>query len=920
MSERVEVAIVPHTHWDREWYAAFQTYRLKLVRLLDGLLPALETDEGFAHFCLDGQTAVLDDYLQIRPAAEERLRRLAQTGRISIGPWAILMDEFMVSGETIVRNLQAGRRRARELGATMPVGYLPDMFGHIAQMPQLLRLAGLDHTVVWRGVPSEVADRTAFWWEAPDGSRIRAEYLYGSYSNGRDLPPDGAALVQRAADYDAEVGDARLPGGGLLLMNGTDHHLPQPWVSQAVAEANAMQERYRFTVTSLAEYLKGQPSDGLATWRGELRSGARSNLLMGVVSNRVDIRRAMAAAEQALERKAEPLLALFRPASEWAASAALLDVAWSRLILNSAHDSSCACSHDEVVDQVDVRYREARQIAEGLAAEAMAALAAEVEGEAGDVLVVNTTSRARGGLVELSVPGADAVHVVTPDGEAHPAQTVGVLEQELFRATVTGPRIAWILDMMRGREFAGRLIRSWEWEGDDLTLRVAWPGDPGVDLGALREELAARIPEGATITVASVEGPLQQIVTGTGPVDGFGWTVLSLRPGAAAATAGAVVAGERDGKPFAANADVRVEVDPDDGTLTLESAGLRVSGLNRYVDGGDGGDTYNYSPPAADRLVDRPGSVSVEVLEAGPVRARLAVDAVYSWPTHAEGDERCCSARAAREVDVHVRTLVEVRAGDPVVGVTVEVDNTCRDHRLRAHFPLPAPVAGSDAGCAFAVVHRGLEAEGGPGEAALPTFPARPFVDCSDGSAGLAVISEGLCEYEVTGEGTELAVTVLRATGYLSRLQPGLRPNAAGPPVPVEGAQLQGRQIRRYGLFLHQGGWQAAGLHARSDAFLVPLEWARLTGAPANPRPATGHAVRVTGAEVSAAGRDGEAVILRLYNPSPEPVTATIERPDGAAAHGHVVDFDGDPISRIEGHVPLRAGEIVTIGLDGGMF
>jgi hypothetical protein len=123
----------------------------------------------------------------------------------------------------------------------MDVGYLPDMFGHVAQMPQLFRLAGFEHAVVWRGVPASI-DRTAFWWEAPDGSRVRAEYLYGSYSNGRDLPKEATALVARARGYEAELGPARLDGGGMLLMNGTDHQAPQPWLGQVVADANAAQD------------------------------------------------------------------------------------------------------------------------------------------------------------------------------------------------------------------------------------------------------------------------------------------------------------------------------------------------------------------------------------------------------------------------------------------------------------------------------------------------------------------------------------------------------------------------------------------------------------------------------------------------------------------------------------------------------
>ncbi len=148
------IAIVPHTHWDREWYKSYQDFRLALVELVDTLIPLLERDASYPHFMLDGQMAVVDDYLEVRPEAEERLRALAAAGRLSMGPWYILMDEFLASGETIVRNLQMGIGRGAAFGGTMDVGYLPDMFGHIAQMPQILRLAGFGDAVVWRGVPA----------------------------------------------------------------------------------------------------------------------------------------------------------------------------------------------------------------------------------------------------------------------------------------------------------------------------------------------------------------------------------------------------------------------------------------------------------------------------------------------------------------------------------------------------------------------------------------------------------------------------------------------------------------------------------------------------------------------------------------------------------------------------------------------
>jgi mannosylglycerate hydrolase len=163
-----KVAVVAHTHWDREWYQSYQYFRRQLVAVLDELLPRLEADAGSGPFLLDGQLAVIDDYLEIRPAAADAIRRLTAAGRLTIGPWYVLMDEFLVSGETIVRDLQLGFATAAAYGGASPVGYLPDMFGHIAQMPQILRQAGLDHAVVWRGVPSTVGC-TGFWWRAPDG-------------------------------------------------------------------------------------------------------------------------------------------------------------------------------------------------------------------------------------------------------------------------------------------------------------------------------------------------------------------------------------------------------------------------------------------------------------------------------------------------------------------------------------------------------------------------------------------------------------------------------------------------------------------------------------------------------------------------------------------------------------------------------
>ncbi len=510
--------------------------------------------------------------------------------------------------------------------------------------------------------------------------------------------------------------------------------------------------------------------------------------------------------------------------------------------------------------------------------------------------------------------------VAVDDGTPCPTQVVATsTTNEGISTVVVGQKIRWVLEMMRGPELAGARITRVEQvrlhDGTvEFTFHDAAPGDPELDLEATRETLLALGEQGATISVRQRRAPVREVVFAADPVPGYGWRTYRAVEGAGPATA------VRAQGLTLANEHVHVEVDPDDGTLTvesgsIESGGVRVVGANRYVDGGDGGDTYNYSPPAVDTIVDRPESVTVAVAETGPARARLVVRARYALPTHAIGTERACDRRSDDTTGTEIVTTLELRSGERFLRVHVELDHHVRDHRLRAHFPLPAAVRGSDAECAFAVVHRGLTAEGGPHEFGLPTFVSRRFVDCSDGDAGLALLHDGLLEYEVVGGGTEVALTLLRATGYLSRSELALRPNPAGPLDPLVGPQLQGRLALDYALLPHRGGWRAAGLPAAADDFLVPLERVRGGGWPGATGPATGHRLHVDGAEVSALLRDATgALVLRVVNLAPEPAVVTVARDDGPCV-GTVVDLTGAVQAEFVGSALLRPWEILTLRL-----
>jgi len=875
------VAVVPHTHWDREWYEPFQTFRLRLVELLDQLLDLLESDPSYSRYLLDGQMAVIDDYLEVRPQNAERLRRLAASGRLAVGPWYILMDEFLVSGETIVRDLQMGLRAAAAFGGASKVGYLPDMFGHVDQMPQLLRLAGFEHAAVWRGVPSEIT-RSSFWWRAPDGSKVRTEYLLDGYGNGASLPDDAKGVVGRTHEHVASF--STFLEDQVLLMNGSDHLPPQPWLGRVLAEANGIQDDFEFVISSLEEHVLAQPTAGLQSWDGELRSGFRANVLMGVASNRVDVKQAAARTERSLERRAEPLSAMFLAPADWPGS--LLDIAWREVVRNAAHDSICACSVDEVVDAVLHRYDEARAIGDGLAARALGALGASMR--TGGYVLANAAASRRSGLLEVVLTTSELdegrVQVVS-ERSALPGELV--LDTQTARTLLTiiqGPRIdndAWVEEVHVEHDDAEIV----------LTVKIGPFERPGVRLDEVRERFVAALgaSPNAVVRVRLDQPPIRRVLARSELVDGFGWRRFEpaalQNPVRADATTLTL-----------ANGLVDVVVDPEDGTFSVDGH----AGFGRLVDVGDLGDSYNYSPPANDLVVDAPSSVRVEVTEFGPVRATARVTSTYEWPDHVDGPSQ---QRVGSHV-VEVTTTVSVVADEPAVRVRTSFTNPSRDHRLRVHLPTVTPATGSVAESAFGTVSRGLTAEGRPDEFGLPTFPSRRFVQ----AGRLTVVHSGLNEYEVTGVdagvGDGIALTILRSTGMLSRLGMALRPMPAGPLTPVQGLQMLGREIvADYAVALDvQDPWSLC------DDVLVPLE---LTTTPGGGwRADAGSCLEVRGAEISSLQVVDGLVELRVFNPADQPTL--VELP---GRRGWEVDLRGRATGAFEGTLELRARGIATLRL-----
>ncbi len=924
--------IVSHTHWDREWYEPFQRFRLRLVRLLDRLLSILECDPDYRYFTLDGQTIVLDDYLEIRPERQEELRRHVQQGRVLIGPWYVLVDEALVSGEALVRNLLLGAHEADRWGAKMAVGYIPDPFGHISQMPQILRGFGIDSAVLARGV----GDRpTELLWESPDGSAVLLCNLRDSYDNAAHLPVrDETAFAQEIERLCANLAP-NATTESFLLMNGTDHMEPQAELPHMIQAARRQLHDMGIVHGTLPMYINAvkhslglSPSaspelaqEKLQTVKGELRSSQRRHLLPGVLSARMWIKQRNDRVQNLLEKWTESFTALavmlLDTGLTWDSrdsSHALIWQAWKYLLQNQPHDSICGCSVDQTHREMVTRFDWAEQIGEEVAMRSMLALAQQIETRSARLLapyipvtVFNPLNGERTDLVEanIQVPGSlEQFQLLDADGRAAPYQVLSRRSSEfaslqLGRDEVLG--LAAMVEMIAGMGLAVQEIRVAgpdRHTGPDLaTLDVTLVGgghtDPGLISRALQQVEAVLADETVrAFQVRAHQATSVEFCFAAQGVPGCGYKTYYLAAGEGPAPAiTATCAGAREETETHAatrpwrmeNAFLTVDVSPTDGTLTLthKPSGATYPALHRFVDSGDRGDEYNYCPPESDLLVDAPiGRPQMTWMERGPARWTIEVQQTYVLPAALSADR---SRRSQETVECSITSRISVSQGVPRVDICTDVTNRARDHRLRVLFATHRRVDCSEAESAFDVVQRplGVPADtDGWAEQPVPTHPQQAFVDVSDGRSGLLVANRGLPEFEVRQEadGTAtIALTLLRCVGWLSRDDFPCRQGHAGPAMETPEAQCLGQATCHYALVPHTGSWQEAYVHAH--AFHSPL---RAIGTDSHPGtlPATGNLVRLEGQGLVLSAIKGseaaDGLIVRAYNITPQPSQARL--------------------------------------------
>lgn len=864
----LELHVVAHTHWDREWYHAAERFRQRLIPLVDELLD--DPPPPGESFLLDGQAIVLEDYLDVRPERAAELSALLRDGRLEAGPWYVLADELIPGGETLLRNLLAGRAAVRRLrGEPPPVLYCPDSFGHPAILPELARGFGCALVVLWRGYggsrwpAGDVAN-----WRGPTEATIPLYSLPpDGYEFGSSLPLDdhGARLRWQAI---RSVLEPRATTGIALLLNGADHHARQRGQREAVQALARAATPVRVVASSLraavAVLASAAARPGVAQVEGELRdSHGHAWTLQGTLGARAAQKRRNAQAERRLVRDVEPWIAL-SPDGGDSGTRALLHAAWRTLLQSHPHDTLCGTSIDAVALAMDARLASVNAQSRGLRDDALRTLAGHdrerVRSSLDDsqpvVLLRNPAPRPRRGVAELRLSATMASVAVGPGSASR----------------------------------QGRVKRLAPWGVEGVPLQLL----------SRRERVA--------LTEAPRAYPRADHVA---EVRALGWVdemrgySVETRAQRKRGTSTIPHPVRADGLTLD-NGLLRLAVASDgDVQLTDRSSGRTVTRLLAFEQRVEAGDLYT---PAPRESLAEPRVRGVRTTLRGPLRGEISL--TYLFGDGARGRGRCT-------------VRLQLDAALPALRIAIDGENRDGDHRLRLRLATALPNADTVADAAFFPAHREplvVPEREQADECVVPTVPLHRWVSRFGSDAGVTMFSDGLTEYESLTDGA-LAVTLFRAVGALSRADLPERPGHAGWPSPTPLAQSIGPYAARLAIAMHAADEVRTRelIERLADDVLLPIRGETLRYELLEPHRAAGLELHGDGLAFSAAlpARTSGWTVLRCVNRSDRaaPGEWRVGRPLTEAVLARLDETPGQAISVSDDVVRFEAAphEIVTI-------
>lgn len=801
MSKQINAHLISHTHWDREWYLTREVFRTKLVRLIDGILDLIDSRPDYVSFMMDGQTIALEDYVEIRPENRERLQKAVSSGRLLSGPWYILPDELLVSGEAHIRNYLVGSKVADQFGRRMNIAYLPDSFGHPEQMPQIVEGLGLDAMVFWRGASNQM-EKTEFWWQSPyRESKVLCIHMPCGYGNSARLA-NSAQGVERLTEMIRTLHE-KSHTDTVLLMNGSDHISAQEDIVEVVRRFNESGDAMRITFSTLEDCIREIAAglNEIETYSGELRYGDRSMLLGGTLSTRMYLKQANHQVQKRMERYLEPMMAYCRLKGGARGFHDFQTYLWKKILENHPHDSICGCSVDAVHQEMETRFQCVEQLQEELlqnAAKELAARQPERSGADAQLLLFEPTQDALPAYLECTV---DLDSMLIQDVDFSKSIIVDYADQIVHPALPHGVKVTDEL----GREIPCILLEAHKdtyqhlqddtmpeiYQVNRLRLGLMLPGfSYGTHLLQInrREQAALNNQEPQSYTI---ENEYYQIQF------------------------------EREAGCF---------------TVTEKRTGRAHSGVHRLVDKGDAGDEYTYSWPETDRVYGLDAATIHVEPECDALKQSLRVSGLLRLPKALEPDRK---ARSKELVDCPVEILVSLFPGVERIDFVTTLENRAFDHRLQVQFPAGDLAEQSSSSGAFAVTRRQIAVTVPEEWMEYPqtTHPTHGFADVSGKNGGVSLASEGMAEYEAENivDQSYLNLTLLRCVGWLSRTDLLTRHGNGGWTIPTPDAQCLGRHRFSYSIVYHQGDWRQSQSYEWCERALHPARVIQLRQPPIQP-------------------------------------------------------------------------------------
>jgi len=823
--------IVPHTHWDREWYQTFQQFRIRLIDLINNLVDILENDKKFSDFTLDGQTIVLEDYLEVHPERREILKKYITEGRIHVGPWYILPDEFLVSAESIIRNLLLGHKIASEFGRVMKVGYIPDPFGHISQMPQILRGFGIDNIIFWRGIEYDQSQGNEFIWQGPDGTELFAVHLPKvGYCNAMSLPEDvdqAYKLIKGAIDDLL----SRETSKSLLLLNGVDHLEAQPHIPHLTKELNKRFTDIEIKQGNLKEYIdyaKETVKPNLNKITGEFRSAKGAPILQSVYSSRMYIKQANERCETLLENWAEPtasvawLLGNNYPEN-------LIWTSWKWLLKNHPHDSICGCSIDQVHKEMLTRFDWSRQIAQ------------EVINKSLDYITEK---------IKIDYLNKDelALAVFNP---------LPYSIDENVEARVKFPK-----------EINLNRVKVLTTEGGEIPYQLK---GYGLDYKIIFNPF--RSPQPLEVNYADISFTAKDIPA-------CGYKTFIIKAINEVRMSKEYETDIRAGRDYIENKYYKVIAEKGNRKVTIiDKLNNKVfKNCNSFVDGGEAGDEYTYSPPLNDEIiVSRLDNISIQ--DVGPSEATLKISGKMMLPVGLKSDRK---SRADKKIGCPIASEIKLYSEIQRIEFKTKFDNKAGDHRLRVEFPTAIKTDYVYAEGHFDVVKRSINLPDSEGwiEKAYKTAHNSGFIDINNGKYGLAILNKGLPEYEIIPDNNTIALTLLRSIGWLTRGDLEYRTRNAGPSIPTPEAQCLGENTFSYAVIPHQGNWAEARILKKTRQYKTKALTKQLKNQQGNLSDKYSF-IELEGKylEISALKKNEfeDKLVVRIYNPTNRDTTGKIK-------------------------------------------